>query len=122
MLNTHTKNQPIFSQQWLVDHVFAIREAATINLKKLVEAFGVEWAQEKVIPKVLQLAEDSSYLRRMTTIFSLNELSSVLPTDVIIKLVLPTLTKLSKDKVCVFIVEFPHLSITAFVDLSLLQF
>merc|ERR1712002_577721 len=52
-----------------------------------------------VIPKVLQLAEDSSYLRRMTTIFSLNELSSVLPTDVIIKLVLPTLTKLSKDKV-----------------------
>ena len=26
---------------WLVDHVFAIREAATLNLKKLVEKFGV---------------------------------------------------------------------------------
>ena len=25
--------------------VFAIREAATKNLKKLVEKFGIEWAQ-----------------------------------------------------------------------------
>ena len=37
---------------WLVDHVFAIREAATNNLKKLVEKFGVEWAQTTIIPKV----------------------------------------------------------------------
>jgi hypothetical protein len=37
---------------WLIDHVFAIREAATNNLKKLVENFGTEWAQQTVIPKV----------------------------------------------------------------------
>lgn len=38
---------------WLIDHVYAIREAATNNLKKLVEKFGTEWAQKTVIPKVL---------------------------------------------------------------------
>jgi serine/threonine-protein phosphatase 2A regulatory subunit A len=37
---------------WLVDHVYAIREAATMNLKKLVEQFGPEWAKNTVIPKV----------------------------------------------------------------------
>ena len=37
---------------WLIDHVYAIREAATNNLKKLVEKFGAEWAQQTVIPKV----------------------------------------------------------------------
>lgn len=30
---------------WLVDHVCAIREAAALNLKSLVEKFGSEWAQ-----------------------------------------------------------------------------
>ena len=38
---------------WLIDHVYAIREAATNNLKKLVEKFGTEWAQKTVIPKVM---------------------------------------------------------------------
>ena len=37
---------------WLIDHVYAIREAATNNLKKLVEKFGTDWAQQTVIPKV----------------------------------------------------------------------
>ena len=37
---------------WLIDQVYAIREAAANNLKKLVEKFGTEWAQVTVIPKV----------------------------------------------------------------------
>ncbi len=57
---------------WLVDHVFAIREAATNNLKKLVEKFGVEWAQSTVIPKVLAMARDQNYLHRMTCLFCIN--------------------------------------------------
>ena len=43
--------------QWLIDNVFAIRDAATINLRNLVEKFGSEWARvsgERVI--LLQLA------------------------------------------------------------------
>lgn len=57
---------------WLVDHVYAIREAATNNLKKLVEKFGVEWAQSTVIPKVLAMARDQNYLHRMTCLFCIN--------------------------------------------------
>jgi hypothetical protein len=41
--------------------VYAIREAATLNLKKLVEKFGVDWAQQTVIPKVLQMSHDQNY-------------------------------------------------------------
>ena len=49
---------------WLIDHVFAIREAATNNLKKLVEKFGTEWAQQTVIPKVVAMSRDQNYLHR----------------------------------------------------------
>ena len=52
--------------------VYAIREAATQNLKKLVEKFGTDWAQQTVIPKVLQLARDQNYLHRMTCLFCIN--------------------------------------------------
>ena len=57
---------------WLTDHVFAIREAATNNLRKLVEKFGRDWAQNTVIPKVIQLARDQNYLYRMTCLFAIN--------------------------------------------------
>lgn len=57
---------------WGIFAVFAIREAATQNLKKLVEKFGVEWAQNTVIPKVLQMARDQNYLHRMTCLFCIN--------------------------------------------------
>lgn len=52
--------------------MYAIREAATLNLKKLVEKFGAEWAQSTVIPKVLAMSRDTNYLHRMTCLFSLN--------------------------------------------------
>lgn len=57
---------------WLVDHVYAIREAAAKNLKKLVEKFGAEWAQNQVIPKVLAMATTTNYLHRLTTLYSVN--------------------------------------------------
>lgn len=62
---------------WLTDHVFAIREAATSNLKKLVEKFGRDWAQNTVLPKVIQLARDHNYLYRMTCLFAINVCSLV---------------------------------------------
>ncbi|XP_014816986.1 PREDICTED: serine/threonine-protein phosphatase 2A 65 kDa regulatory subunit A alpha isoform, partial [Calidris pugnax] len=57
---------------WLVDHVYAIREAATSNLRKLVERFGQDWAQATIVPKVLAMATDPNYLHRMTTLFCIN--------------------------------------------------
>lgn len=56
---------------WLGDPVFSIREAATINLRKLTEVFGVEWAGENIIPKVLAMGGNLNYLFRMTTIFAI---------------------------------------------------
>lgn len=56
---------------WLGDTVFSIREAATTNLKKLTEVFGVEWANEAIIPKVMAMGAHPNYLYRMTTCFAI---------------------------------------------------
>jgi serine/threonine-protein phosphatase 2A regulatory subunit A len=56
---------------WLGDTVFSIREAATHNLKKLTEVFGVDWASEAIIPKVMAMGSHPNYLYRMTTCFAI---------------------------------------------------
>jgi serine/threonine-protein phosphatase 2A regulatory subunit A len=56
---------------WLRDLVFSIREAATINLQKLTDVFGAEWAKSVIIPRVLKMTMDENYLHRMTTLFAL---------------------------------------------------
>ena len=57
---------------FVVSLVYAIREAATVNVKKLIEKFGVEWASAAVFPKVFAMARDPNYLHRLTTLFSIN--------------------------------------------------
>ena len=64
--------------------VFAIREAATINLKKLVQKFGPEWAQNTVIPKLVQMSSDPNYLHRITFLLSINVLADVCGPDIIV--------------------------------------
>lgn len=67
--------KPFFDEQlgnlcmsWLGDTVFSIREAATINLKKLTEVFGVDWAKVAIVPKVMGMGQHPNYLYRMTTV------------------------------------------------------
>ncbi len=75
---------------WLIDHVYAIREAATNNLKKLVEQFGTDWAQQTIIPKVLAMSRDQNYLHRMTCLFCINVSSTETNTRTsILQLVIP---------------------------------
>lgn len=57
---------------WLGDTVFSIREAATQNLKKLTEVFGVDWSKESIIPKVMAMGQHPNYLYRMTTCFAVS--------------------------------------------------
>lgn len=57
---------------WLGDTVFSIREAATHNLKRLTEVFGVEWASQNIIPKVMEMGRHPNYLYRMTTCFAIS--------------------------------------------------
>uniref|UniRef100_A0A8C6TRS5 Protein phosphatase 2, regulatory subunit A, beta a n=1 Tax=Neogobius melanostomus TaxID=47308 RepID=A0A8C6TRS5_9GOBI len=84
---------------WLIDHVYAIREAATCNLMKLVEKFGADWAQNTIVPKVLGMANDPNYLHRMTTLFCINALSDVCGRDITTKQMLPVVLKMSEDQV-----------------------
>ena len=63
---------------WLGDTVFSIREAATANLKKLTEVFGVEWASQSIIPKVASMGQQPNYLYRMTTCFAISVSHSLL--------------------------------------------
>jgi serine/threonine-protein phosphatase 2A regulatory subunit A len=57
---------------WLGDTVFSIREASTQNLKRLTEVFGVDWANNAIIPKVTEMGHDTNYLYRMTTCFAVS--------------------------------------------------
>ena len=52
--------------------MYAIRHAATLNLQRLAEKFGSDWAQVAILPKVLAMARDGNYLHRMTTLFAVN--------------------------------------------------
>jgi hypothetical protein len=68
---------------WLGDTVYSIREAATINLKKLTEVFGVEWARAQIVPKVVAMGSHPNYLYRMTTVQAIGvlfEASTRIPT------------------------------------------
>jgi serine/threonine-protein phosphatase 2A regulatory subunit A len=69
--------------------VFSIREAATQNLKKLTEVFGVEWARSTIIPKVMAMGSHPNYLYRMTTCFAISVISPNLQ-SVINLLILPS--------------------------------
>lgn len=74
---------------WLGDPVFSIREAATINLRKLAEVFGVGWAKETIIPKVMEMGQNVNYLYRMTTVFAI----TVRFPSLVAPLCLPRLTR-----------------------------
>lgn len=70
--------------------VYAIREAATNNLMKLVQKFGTEWAQNTIVPKVLVMANDPNYLHRMTTLFCINvSITQLLLLSSFVKAVIP---------------------------------
>ena len=63
---------------WLDDQIYAIREAATENLKNLAEHFGLAWTISFIIPKLKSLAaHESNYLSRLTAVFSINKLANL---------------------------------------------
>ncbi|KAF9946661.1 hypothetical protein BGZ72_000138 [Mortierella alpina] len=84
---------------WLGDSVFSVREAAAINLRRLTEAFGVEWAKETIIPKVLAMGTHPNYLYRMTTIFCITAMAPAVTPEVIRDYILPTVSNLVSDPI-----------------------
>ncbi|TGZ72642.1 hypothetical protein CRM22_001970 [Opisthorchis felineus] len=117
---------------WLVDDVYAVREAAVTNLRKLMDQFGIEWASTQVIPRLIQLAHDQNYLRRMICLASLQELGEAesCRSELLHKHLLPTIIQLGHDpvpnvrfKVCQILGKLGHLldsnAIQTFVKPSL---
>ncbi|KAI9490442.1 putative ser/thr protein phosphatase 2A regulatory subunit A [Zychaea mexicana] len=84
---------------WLQDKVYAIRKAATTNLKNLAESFGVAWTKKTAIPQILNMAHAENYLHRMTTLFALTQIAKVLPADDIKEAIIPTVVSLSNDSI-----------------------
>ncbi len=84
---------------WLSDSIYSIREAAINNVKHLTEIFGPQWAVTHVIPKLLSLHVDKNYLHRLTPLFGIATLASVLPPDVVRRMFLPVIVTLQQDPV-----------------------
>ncbi|KAF8140253.1 armadillo-type protein [Boletus edulis] len=98
--------KPFFDEQlgnlcmsWLGDTVFSIREAATTNLKKLTEVFGVEWAKVAIVPKVVGMGQHPNYLYRMTTVQAITTISPSLTLPIIQTEIITPLLQLAVDPI-----------------------
>ncbi|KAF8216232.1 armadillo-type protein [Mycena galopus ATCC 62051] len=68
---------------WLGDTVFSIREAATVNLKKLTEVFGVEWAK----------------VQSMTTVQAITTIAPSLNLEIVRSEIIDPLLQLASDPI-----------------------
>ncbi|KAI0049261.1 ARM repeat-containing protein [Auriscalpium vulgare] len=98
--------KPFFDEQlanlcmsWLGDTVYSIREAATVNLKKLTEVFGVEWARTAIVPKVVNMGGHPNYLYRMTTVQAIGTIAPSLNLEIIQNEILDALLHLAADPI-----------------------
>ena len=85
--------------RWLGDRVYSIREAAAVNLKRLAEVFGEEWAKEHVIPRVMALAQNPHYLHRTAIVRVMTLLASVAGRETCLRDIVPALKRAAKDAV-----------------------
>lgn len=98
--------KPFFDEQlgnlcmsWLGDTVYSIREAATINLKKLTEVFGVEWAKSTIVPRVVGMGQYPNYLYRMTTVQAITIISPSLNLEIVRGDIIGPLLLLAQDPI-----------------------
>jgi serine/threonine-protein phosphatase 2A regulatory subunit A len=98
--------KPFFDEQlgnlcmsWLGDTVYSIRESATLNLKRLTEVFGVDWARVAIVPKVMNMRKHPNYLFRMTTVQAITVIAPSLTFDIIQDEIIDPLIELAKDNI-----------------------
>ena len=82
---------------WLSDKIFAVREQTLSIVRDVAKEFGSKWLVEKIMPDIVKLADDPSYMNRMTPLFSMKVFAPELTLDEIKQFYLPVLDKLSKD-------------------------
>jgi len=69
------------------------------NLKKLTEVFGVDWARQTIIPKVMAMGNQTNYLYRMTTCTAITTLAPAVNIEVIQEYILPMINQLIDDRI-----------------------
>lgn len=84
---------------WLSDDVASIREIAAVNLRKLTEIFGVQWANSQIIHQVEQLSNAQSYLVRITSIHALCEIGFSVDERTRVDRILPAILRQCQDPI-----------------------
>lgn len=84
---------------WLSDKIFAVRSAAANNLKKLTESFGEDWAKKNIVPRIVQLNNNPSYLCRMIVLRSVEVLASSSKPDIVNGKLMDLVFAMAKDPV-----------------------
>jgi serine/threonine-protein phosphatase 2A regulatory subunit A len=84
---------------WLGDDISSIREAAAKNLKEIAALLGSEWSVHNLLPRVKQVMEHQSYLRRMNAVRALSLMATVMDAHTAQWEILPMLLEMHCDPV-----------------------
>ncbi|KAL3782012.1 hypothetical protein ACHAW5_004531 [Stephanodiscus triporus] len=84
---------------WLGDDISSIREAAAADLKELTALLGSEWAVQNLLPRVKQMMEHQSYLRRMNAVRALSLMATAMDAHTAQWEILPILLEMHCDPV-----------------------
>jgi hypothetical protein len=87
---------------WLQDPVFAVREAAAANLRRLAEVFGAAWADAVLVPRLLALRPEdarTAFQQRMTALAAMVALGEAVGAPVLAARLLPAIALLARDAV-----------------------
>eukprot|EP00051_Salpingoeca_urceolata_P008211 m.104240 g.104240 ORF g.104240 m.104240 type:complete len:649 (+) comp15635_c0_seq1:512-2458(+) len=84
---------------WLRDPIAAVREAGAKNFQDIVAGFGTQWARTILLPSILDMAHDSSFVCRMTALLTLTLLMSACDKETVALFVVPCVCALRQDKI-----------------------
>lgn len=80
--------------------VYAVRETTIGSLKRIIRQFGSEWALSSgIIERLLSIGQHRNYLRRLTLLFALGSICSVVSISMITDTFLPMMESLSADPI-----------------------
>jgi len=84
---------------WLTDTVYAVRNAAIVNVVKLTQRFGEEFTLNYVLPKVNSLMQNTNYLHRVSVLFYAQQVGGLVSPKILNESIIPLILTLAQDPV-----------------------
>jgi serine/threonine-protein phosphatase 2A regulatory subunit A len=84
---------------WLSDRIYGVREAAIRCIRGLIDTLGSQWAEKQLFPKIIPFQSNPNYLHRMTLLFIIQQVGTLLSPATLSKTITPILIPMSKDPV-----------------------